>query len=312
MNRRRPSPAERRALAHCVAVARSHSTTFTWGARLFPLEARLAVQAIYAVCRVGDDAVDEAGSGDDLAAELMAWWQGIERAYAGTPAPDRPLETALAWVLERHDVPFTAFRELCLGLQSDVERSRVETYEELMRYCRRVGGVVGAMIVPIAVKGRPVDETLREDALALGEAMQLTNILRDVGEDLHRHGRVYLPTEALRHHGVRVDELREGRVTERYVELMRDVMERADRLYAQAWRSIPRLGGRSSLAVGLAALHYRGILGKLQRNGYDNLTRRARLNRAERLVLAPATASRVYGHRLRAMVRPVWSGEGRP
>lgn len=302
----RPAPHD--ALARCAELARAHSTTFSWGARLFPAPERRAVLAVYAACRAGDDAVDEAPPGTDPAARLAAWWAGIERAYAGAPAGGDAREEALAWVLERYEVPFEAFRELHLGLLSDVGRERIETVAELMRYCRRVGGVVGWMIVPIATgrdRAALRRDALRRDALALGEAMQLTNILRDVGEDLRR-GRLYLPREMLDRHGVREEELRAGVVTDRYVALVRSLARRAERRYRQGWRSIPRLGGRPALAVGLAAEQYRAILGKLQRNGYDNLTRRASLTRVERLALAPIAAARVVGGR----VRPARPGPG--
>ncbi|MDZ7799618.1 MAG: phytoene/squalene synthase family protein [Trueperaceae bacterium] len=297
MNVAMATPAPHESLVRCAELARAHSTTFAWGARAFPADERRAVLAIYAACRAGDDAVDEAPAGADPAARLAAWWAGIERAYAGTPTAGDAREEALAWVLSRYQVPFDAFSELHLGLQSDLARSRVETLDELMLYCRRVGGVVGWMITPIAVEHATPE--MQRDALALGEAMQLTNILRDVGEDL-RLGRLYLPAQALHRYGVREDDLQAGRVTDAYVGLLRHLARRADRLYRQAWRSIPRLEGRAALAVGLAADQYRGILGTLRRNGYDNLTRRASLTHAQRLALVPLAAARVMDGRRRA------------
>lgn len=283
------------ALAHCERITGAHSSTFHLGSRLLRPAHRRAVVAVYAVCRYGDDAVDETPIAADAWASLERWWMHVERAYAGTPDPAEPLEVALAWTLDRHSIPIEAFRELRLGLNMDLGRPKLATMDDLMLYCRRVGGVIGLMITPIVGYrgGRP---TL-EDAMALGQAMQLTNVLRDVGEDLRR-GRLYLPAESLARHGVTVDDLLRGQVTAGYEALLRELVAEAEALYRQGWHSIPKLHGTASLAVGSAALSYHGILGKLRRNGFDNLTRRARLAPAERVALVPVTALRVSRHRL--------------
>lgn len=252
---------------------------------------RQAVSVIYAACRVGDDAVDEGASPDEARAALERWWRGIERAYAGVPRPHEPLELALAWVLESYDVPKHAFDELHAGFAADLAFAPFETLDELMVYCRRVAGVVGLMVAPIA--GYRGGEKTLLDAVALGQAMQLTNILRDVGEDLEK-GRCYLPQALLAEHGVELAELRAGRVTESYVALIQELVHLARRLYRLGWQSIPKLHGVASTAVGLAALNYEAILDKLGRNGYDNLSRRAHLKRLERLALIPRAVYSVY------------------
>lgn len=284
------------ALEHCARITRAHSGTFYLGSRLLPPSQRRAVLAVYAVCRFGDDAVDETPIAADAWARLDGWWKHVRNAYAGTPDPQQPLEVALAWVLESHDVPIAAFQELRLGLNTDLGRPKLATMDDLMLYCSRVGGVIGWMIAPV-VGYRGGDATLR-DALALGQAMQLTNVLRDVGEDLRR-GRLYLPADAMRRHGVSTSDLFGGRVTDAYVALLEELVATADGLYRQGWYSIPRLRGTAPLAVGTAALAYQKILTKLRRNGFDNLTRRAHLEPVERVALVPVTAVRVSGRRLR-------------
>lgn len=274
----------KRALTYCDELTRRHSSTFYLGSRLFPAKQRQAISVIYAACRSGDDAVDEAASAQEGRERLAHWWGQIARAYAGTPQPGEPLELALTWVLTHYAVPQDAFRELYLGFLSDLEPQPFEDLEALMLYCRRVAGVVGFMVAPIA--GYRGGEATLLDALALGQAMQLTNILRDVGEDLAR-GRCYLPRALMERHGVTLDMLREGRVTDGYRALIEELVQLARKLYRLGWRGIPKLHGSAASAVAVAALNYEGILRKVQQNGYDNLSRRAYLKPLERAALIP-------------------------
>jgi len=272
------------AIARCTDETRAHSSTFYLGSRLFRGERRSAVTVIYAVCRAGDDAVDRATSASEARDRLAAWWAGIERAYAGSPDPEAAEEVGLAWVLERYDVPLPALEELYQGLASDLEPTAVANLDELMLYCRRVAGVVGWLVAPVAGY-RGGRETL-DMAMALGRAMQLTNVLRDVGEDL-RLGRCYLPADLLAKYGVSLEQLRSGRVTPGYAALIEELADLTHRLYREGWRGIPRLQGVAALGVAVAALNYEAILRKLRRNGYDNLNRRAFLRPVERIALIP-------------------------
>lgn len=285
----RASP--RWALDACADLTRRHSSTFYLGSRLFGTEKRLAVSAIYAVCRTGDDAVDEAEGPDDARRRLAEWWAGLQRTYDGHPDPRSSTEVALRWVLDRYEVPLSAFDELRLGFESDLTLTRVETTDELMVYCRRVAGVVGLMIAPIA--GYDGGDATLDAAVALGEAMQLTNILRDVGEDLRRE-RCYLPTELMDAHGVSLADLRDGAVTPAYVALLERLAELADERYRQGWTGIPKLHGAAGMAVGVASLNYEAILRKLRQNRHDNLRKRAHLKPHERIALIPRAALTVW------------------
>lgn len=278
------------AIAACSRITRRHSSTFYLGSAFFRGDRRRAVTAVYAACRLGDDAVDAAPGPAEAEDRLLAWWEGVERAYAGSPRPEAAFEVALAWAVQRFGIPKEPFAELYLGLRSDIGAVDVETLDDLMLYCRRVAGGIGLMVAPIAGY-RGGDDTLR-CAVALGQAMQLTNVLRDVGEDL-RLDRCYLPRELRRRHGVELDALRRGAVTPGYVALLSEIEDRAHALYRQGWRGIPRLHGVARLAVGVAALNYEGIVHKLRQNRYDNLTRRAHLRPLERLALIPRALSGV-------------------
>ncbi len=277
------------AIDYCTRLTKKHSSTFYLGSRLFPKQQRRAVSIIYAVCRSGDDAVDEAPNVAAGHERLARWWANVERAYCGTPRDDEPLELGLHWVLQHYDVPQSAFYELYLGLQSDLEPVAFETMDELMLYCRRVAGVVGLLIAPIPGY-RGGDETL-EQAVALGQAMQLTNILRDVGEDFGRE-RCYLPKDLLERHQVDIGALQRGDIDDNYIALLEELTQLSHSLYRQGWHGIPKLIGPAAMAVGVASLNYEGILRKLKQNRYDNLTRRAYLRTHERLVLIPRA---VYG-----------------
>jgi 15-cis-phytoene synthase len=280
------------AISYCTKLTKDHSSTFYLGSRLFSQPERRAVSVVYAVCRSGDDAVDEALNYSFAFDNLRLWWENIERAYSRQPRVNQPLELALSWVLENYDVPKQAFEELYLGLDSDLRPSPYETLEDLMLYCRRVAGVVGWLIAPIAGY-RGGQETL-EYALALGQAMQLTNILRDVGEDFEK-GRCYLPKDLLVKHNVNVNDLRAGQVDENYIALLEELADIASQLYRQGWRGIPHLKGAGKTAVGVAALNYESILTKLRQNNYDNLTKRAHLKTFERIALIPKAVYSVYG-----------------
>lgn len=278
------------AITHCTTITKQHSSTFFMGSCLFSGQERQAVRVVYAVCRLGDDAVDEALNVHDAEQRLRVWWQHIERAYAGEVASHEPLEVALRWVLDRFDIPKYAFEELYLGFESDLYLARMETLEDLMLYARRVAGVVGLMITPIA--GYRGGSATLVDALALGQAMQITNILRDVGEDLSM-GRCYLPRDLLEKYNVDLQQVQQTGVTKDYVALMEELAQLAHKLYRLGWQSIPKLNGVSATAVGVAALNYEGILHKLKQNQYDNLTKRAFLRPYERMALIPRAVAGV-------------------
>ena len=278
-------PPVARAVEHCRAVTRTHSKTFYLGSQLFTPIERAAVWAVYAACRSGDDIVDEAGHQDAQEA-LAAWWQGVEAAFASEPGGSGPLWPALAWAVKHYPIPESAFAELHQGLQMDLRGHEYRDMDDLLLYCRRVAGVVGFMIAPIC--GYRGGAATLDHALKLGQAMQLTNILRDVGEDLSR-GRVYLPESLLGEYGLNRADLERYRAGEPlgddYRALMRHLTSLAREWYAAGRAGIPLLRGRGPLAVLTAANAYEGILDDLQRAGYDNFGRRAYVTGRQKLLL---------------------------
>ncbi|MFK7600719.1 phytoene/squalene synthase family protein [Deinococcus sp. SM5_A1] len=270
------------AVDHCRDVTRDHSKTFFLGSRLFPLRQRQAVWAVYAACRTGDDIADES-TADSVSAELDVWWGRIQNAFAGRPGTD-PVDTALAWAARTYPIPLSAFAELHDGLRMDLGGHVYRDMDDLTLYCRRVAGVIGFMIAPVS--GFSGGEKTLQHALMLGQAMQLTNILRDVGEDLTR-GRVYLPQSLLTQYGVTRADLKRGVVTPEYRALMAHLCALARDWYAEGRAGIPCLHGSARLAVATAARAYEGILDDLERAGYDNFNRRAYVSSTRKLLMLP-------------------------
>ncbi|MEZ0322126.1 MAG: phytoene/squalene synthase family protein [Thermus sp.] len=256
-------------------LVRRHSSTFYLGSLLLPKEERRGAWAVYAACRLGDEAVDGEGAGEGA---LAAWWAGVERAYQARPQAD--WEVGLAWALERWAIPFEAFCHMKEGFLTDLGPVRLRTEAELLHYCYQVGGTVGRMMAQVMG-----GEGAEREAIALGQAMQLTNILRDVGEDLARD-RVYLPESLLRRFAVSLEDLFARRATPGYRGLLAHLEAQARALYREGLKGIPRLRvGKAAIA--LATLQYKGILDKLRLMGYENLGRRAHLKPWERLWLLP-------------------------
>lgn len=270
------------AIAYCRSVTSHHSKTFYFGSNFFPMQQRYAVWAVYAACRIGDDTVDEL-SGLEARQALETWRSRVENAIAQKPDND-PMALALAWAASQYPIDYAPFHELYLGLEMDLTQHHYVSLDDLMLYCRRVAGVVGWMITPIA--GFDGGQATLEQALKLGMAMQITNILRDVGEDLDR-SRIYLPIELMAKHGVTEFDLRQRRVTPKYIALMRDLDCQARQLYREGWRGLPHLHGPARIAVAVAAKSYEAILGALELNGFDNFNKRAHVSGRHKLAMIP-------------------------
>ncbi len=254
-----------------------HARSFRFASRLFPAEALERVAGVYAFCRFTDDLVDEAGQEDPGAVEerLGTWMQLTQEAYEGRKT-GVPLLDEVIGGTGRDGVPYHYVRDLVEGVRMDLAPRRYRTLEELREYSYRVASVVGGWLTELfGVR----DPWVLERAFALGHAMQLTNILRDVGEDLQR-GRLYLPEDRMDRHGVDRPLLeamaREGApLFPGYLALLEELMTEADADYERAVQALPVLPAFFRWPVGVAARVYQGIHDEIRRNGYDNLTRRA-------------------------------------
>lgn len=276
-----------RAYEFCRRTARQHAKSFYFSAQFLPREKRKAIYAVYALCRHVDDAVDahDVADVEGARAAVERWRQDLEIIYSGAKPDPSGSPVLLAWsdLLRRYDIDQELPLDLMRGVLMDTHVRRYETWDDLRVYCYRVASTVGLMTSEIFGYERP--ETLRY-AEALGLAMQLTNILRDIGEDL-RLDRIYLPQEDLGRFGVAEDELRRGEITHRFVALMRFEIDRARGFYVQAERGIPLLNAEARFAVLLAARLYARILERIEKNGFDVFTRRAHLTLAGKIRRAP-------------------------
>ncbi len=267
-----------------------NSRTFSFAALLFPPRERKRVRDIYAFCRFTDDLVDRS---DDTAAELAEildlWSEVCALAYRGCRT-GIPLADVVMTEMARQRIPFDLAAALIEGVRMDAEPRTYRSMEELGRYTHHVASVVGAWLTQAFGVRSP---WVLERAHALGHAMQLTNIVRDVGEDLSL-GRIYLPADRMAAHGVTRESLaamkrrteRGGSVDAGYIELLEEIMAAADSSYSAAYEAMPSLPARFRRPVAVAAQVYRGIHSKIRANGYDNFNRRAYTTFGEKLVLA--------------------------
>jgi phytoene synthase len=255
-------PALRPSLVHCRAVTRRHAASFYFSSFPLPAARKQAAFAIYAFCRWIDDAIDEAGvhdtpDPDALKAQLDALLEG-NSALAFAPA--------FTTAVRQYGIPRELFHDLLEGCCADAGRVRIASFEELEAYCYRVASVVGLMM------SRVFGLTSRagmEQAVDMGIAMQLTNILRDVREDLERD-RIYLPAEELATHDLSEDDLHAARVDERWRAFMRFQIERARHYFTLGSEGLPLLAPDGSrFCARLMARIYAGILDEIERAGCD-------------------------------------------
>ncbi|MDH7515604.1 MAG: phytoene/squalene synthase family protein [Bacteroidota bacterium] len=253
------------------AVTRRHARSFYFASHVLPPEKRSDAYTIYAFCRLVDNIVDEEmGTKDSVQSRLDELRRSVSAIYDGV-TPDDELLRALGRTIETRRVPRGYFLELLNGVGMDLEKRTYETFDELSVYCYRVASVVGQMLA--YVFGATTDEALAR-AADLGTAMQLTNILRDIGEDLKR-GRVYVPQEDLDAFGVRREDFERGIVSTGVRSLLDFEIRRARSFYRRADEGFPHIPDDGSrFCARLMSRMYEGILDAIERNGYDVFTRR--------------------------------------
>ncbi|HSM58655.1 MAG TPA: squalene/phytoene synthase family protein [Candidatus Sulfomarinibacteraceae bacterium] len=271
-------------------ITATHSRSFHLASGLLPPAKRAAARALYAFCRVSDNVVDE--SGENAAVNFSQW---RARALAAHPPADDLVLLAWADARARFHIPWRYSEQLLDGVARDLVQNRYQTFEELAAYAYGVASTVGLMSMHITGFHGP--EAIPY-AVKLGVALQLTNILRDVGEDYGR-GRVYLPQAELDAFGLSEADLAAGRVTERWRRFMRFQLERNRQLYAEAWPGIGLLDGDGRLAIAAATGLYRAILDRIEVNDYDVFNHRAHLGALAKVRRLPALWWRSRGFQFR-------------
>lgn len=280
------TPGHRADLGACQALMRGGSKTFFAASRVLPSRVRAPAAALYAFCRVADDAIDLT---DDRHAALADLRRRLDAVYAGTPRAE-VADRALAFVVRRCAIPRLLLDALLEGFAWDAEGRRYDTIEELHDYAARVAGAVGAMMALVMNTRRPA---ALARACELGVAMQLTNIARDVGEDA-RAGRLYLPRQWLREAGVDPDAWLVAPVFGPGIAgVVKRLLDEADALYRRAERGVAELPRDCRPAIQAARLVYAEIGREVEAAGLDSVTRRAVVRRRRKLALVARACTAV-------------------
>ena len=282
------APTLARAYAYSAALTRKHSKTFYLASGLLPTERRQAARALYAFCRISDDLVDagylssdsERGGDGHLLAQLEAWRR---RALSDDPPRDDPVALAWADTRARYRIPAEYADQLIDGVARDIQTNRYSTFADLTEYAYGVASTVGLMVMHIV--GFSGKEAIPY-AVKLGIALQLTNILRDVGEDWHS-GRLYLPLDELEAFGLSETDVAGGHVDNRWRELMRFQIIRNRRLYTEALPGVAMLHPKGRFAIAAAGELYRAILDDVELYDYDVFARRSHVGRWGKLRRLP-------------------------
>nr|QOJ43195.1 chloroplast 15-cis-phytoene synthase [Solanum lycopersicum] len=271
----------------CGEVCAEYAKTFNLGTMLMTPERRRAIWAIYVWCRRTDELVDGPNASYITPAALDRWENRLEDVFNGRPFD--MLDGALSDTVSNFPVDIQPFRDMIGGMRMDLRKSRYKNFDELYLYCYYVAGTVGLMSVPImgiAPESKATTESVYNAALALGIANQLTNILRDVGEDARR-GRVYLPQDELAQAGLSDEDIFAGRVTDKWRIFMKKQIHRARKFFDEAEKGVTELSSASRFPVWASLVLYRKILDEIEANDYNNFTKRAYVSKSKKLIALP-------------------------
>ncbi len=260
--------------------AAASGSSFYYAFLFLPQQRRAAITAFYAFCREIDDVVDEV-SDPGVAATKLAWWRGeVAKSYAGEPS--HPVMQALMPCSAEYGITQAQLLAVIDGCQMDLDQTRYLDYVGLQRYCHLVAGVVGEVAARIFGQ---TDDATTAYAHKLGQALQLTNIIRDVGEDALR-GRIYLPVSELQQFDVKAHEVLKRQYSERFTALMRFQAERAHRLYDEALAMLPEADRRTQKPGLMMASIYRTLLREIEHEDFKVLHQRIKLTPLRKLWLA--------------------------
>jgi len=265
---------------YCQQKTAQSGSSFYYSFLFLPPERRRAITALYAFCREVDDTVDEC-TDQGVARIKLAWWRNeIAQMYKGNPG--HPVTQALQPHIAPYQLEERHMQAIIDGMEMDLDQTRYLDYAALQKYCWRVAGVVG--ILSASIFGLTNPQTLQY-AEKLGLAFQLTNIIRDVGEDA-RKGRIYLPVNELQQFDVKAADILNARHSERFENLMKFQAQRAHALYDEAFALLPKEDRRAQRPGLMMAAIYRTILKEIEHDGYKVLNQRISLTPLRKLWLA--------------------------
>ncbi len=259
----------------------ARDTSFSYSFVVLPAEQRRGIGAVWDFCRAVDDAVDEAVDVATAAVEVTKWRAEVGRLF-GPDAPLTPQARDLKPYVAMFSLSRQPFDDLVDGVEMDLQRSRYDTFDELIGYCRRVASAVGVMCIEVFGCR---DSRSREYAFNLGLALQVTNIIRDIKADL-QHGRIYLPQEDLVKFGVTEAALAAGQMTDPVRTLLAHECQRARHYFTAAAQAMPPAESRKLVAAEIMGGIYFEILQRIERRGYDVFTERVRVPKFSRARIA--------------------------
>ncbi|KAF9589856.1 hypothetical protein IFM89_028791 [Coptis chinensis] len=262
------------------------------GTLLMTPERQRAIWAIYVWCRRTDELVDGPNASHITPMALDRWEQRLVELFEGRPYD--LYDAALSHTVSKYPIDIQPFKDMIDGMRLDLKKARYKNFDELYLYCYYVAGTVGLMSVPvmgIAPNSKASAASVYNAALALGIANQLTNILRDVGEDARR-GRIYLPLDELQRAGLSEEDIFRGQVTEKWKIFMKGQIKRARMFFNEAEKGVSNLNAASRWPVWASLLLYRQILDVIEANDYNNFTKRAYVGKAKKLMYLPMAYAR--------------------
>ena len=265
---------------YCQHKAAQSGSSFYYAFLFLPPPRRRAITALYAFCREVDDIVDECVD-TSVARTKLAWWRlELARLYAGEP--QHPVARALSPAIQPFGIKHEYLLEIIDGMEMDLNQNRYLDFAALEQYCHRVAGVVG--VLAASIFGFRDERTLAY-AHTLGLAFQMTNIIRDVGED-SRKGRIYLPLSELQRFQVSAADILHARQTENFVSLMAFQIERAESLYSEAYAQLPQIDRKAQRPGLIMAAIYRTLLREIADDGCKVLSQRTALTPVRKLWIA--------------------------
>ncbi len=268
---------------YCQDKTKQSGSSFYYSFMFLPPERRRAITALYAFCREVDDVVDDC-SDENVARTTLAWWRGqVTDIYSGKP--QHPVALALVPLVKQFNLPQEHLLEIIDGMEMDLNQHQYADFKSLQLYCYRVASVVGLLAAEIF--GYTDRKTLKY-AHDLGIALQLTNIIRDVGEDARR-GRIYLPQDEMAQFGVHTNDILNARETESFNKLMQFQIERAQGYYELALAELPAVDRKAQRTGLMMAAIYRATLGEVAYSGCHVLRERVSLPPLRKLWLAVKT-----------------------
>jgi phytoene synthase len=267
-----------KAYEYCHQVTRKADTNFYLGFTFLPKDKRNAVYASYAFCRYADDIVDEM-KGKGVEALILRWERDLDNAYVGKAT--HPIMVAMADAVKRYRIPKEPYKGLIAGCKMDLTIKRYRNFQELLQYCDLVATTIGKISLHIFGYKNP---NAKKYARYLSIALQLTNILRDVGEDA-RKGRIYIPVDELERFGYSESELMRGVMNTQYYRLMKFQVGRAREYYRKAYEVTKLMSADSRFAAVMMGAVYARILDKIERQGYTVFEGETKLSEFEKKML---------------------------